>query len=107
MKVRSRRQQAFHQKGSLHQVAPVIEGSKNGHHLSGGTIHKVRPSAVKARRMFEESNNFSQPFDSLLARNESAVGSDNKRSDAKTAGTGGDNTVVARTPFAGHARAGI
>ena len=107
MKVGARRQQTFHQEGRFHEVAPVIEGSENGHHLSGGTIHEVRPSAVKAWRMLEESNNFGQPFDSLLTRNESAVGSDNKRSDAKTAGTGGDNTVVARNAFAGHARVGV
>ncbi len=107
MKVGSRRQQTFHQEGGFHQVTPVVERSENGHHLTGGTIHEVRPCAVKARRVLQESNDFGQPFDGLLARYESAIGTDNECGNAKTTGACGHNAVIAGNTFASHSGVGV
>src|SRR5215472_16770396 len=50
-KILARGQQAFHEKGGLHEVATVVKHAKDRHRLAGASLHVMRPRSVIALGM--------------------------------------------------------
>src|SRR5580700_8734178 len=84
----------LHQERCFHQVATIVECSKNRHGSASASVHVVRPCAVVALCPFQESHDLGKPLNSLLSSDEAALHADYQRSNSKTASAGRDHAII-------------
>src|SRR5580698_7533344 len=95
MKILARGEQAFDEERGLDEIAGVVEHTEDGKARSAVTVHEVRPDAVIARSFLQERDDLVQTRKTFVARDESAIDTDDERHDAESARSGGDDAVVA------------